>query len=134
MVSSWTKEGEFANTVAHECGETCTDEPLELFVTGIRNKRFPPAQNNWDGEERDGDKDGEQTECGVQESGKALCDAHLFNILAPKAEIQLGGSLNGSNGPSGTLFEMSSVILRDSTVLQRLVNVRSFPSSSQHEC
>ncbi|KAI6758851.1 hypothetical protein HG530_011091 [Fusarium avenaceum] len=127
------RDGKLAQSVRDDRCETRPDQPSELLVGGVCNKRFLHDQDNRDGEHRNGKENRVQTQRGVQEAGEPLCAGHLFHVLAPETEVELEGSIDGSNGPSGALLEMAAVVLGNSTELKRLVDKSCLPPLTKHE-
>jgi len=62
VVACWGEQGELAESVAHECREAGADEPAQLFHVGVGDQWFTPDEDDWDGEEGDGNEDGEHAE------------------------------------------------------------------------
>lgn len=130
-VAGWHGEEELTDTVANMGGETGADEPAELLFSGVGNQRLTHGENDGDGEHGGGKQDRVQVERSVEETGEALSNSHLTNILAPKAELELDGGIDGSNSPTRTLLQMATEILRHGTELQRLVDIRRLPALAE---
>lgn len=133
VVAGRNEKGEFANSVGQSRGKAGPDEPVQLVLVGVGHELLTPQKNDRDSKERGREKDGIQTECGVEESRETLGKSHLLDRIAPSTKLELEGRINGTNGPTGTLLEMTTIVLGNSAKLERLVNVCSLPSLSEHQ-
>lgn len=130
-VTGWHGEEEFADTVADVGGETGADQPAELLISGESDKWLTHGENDGDGEHGGREQDRVQVERTVEETGEALSNAHLTNILAPKTELELDVGIDGTNSPTSTLLQMATEILRHSTKLQSLMDISRLPALSE---
>lgn len=134
VVAGGNEQGKLAQTVAHGRGEAGPNQIFELFRRGISDKWAAPDQDDRNGEERSSEQNSIQTERGVQETRESLGKGHLLDSVAPKTELEFEGSVDSTNSPSGTLLQVTAIILRNSTKLQSFMNVRRLPSLTQHQC
>lgn len=133
VVSGGDEEHKLAQAVADDGREAAPDEPSQLLVVGVGHQRLAHDQDDGDGEERNGEQDGVHAERRVEETREALREGHLLDLVAVKTELELERRVDSSNGPSGSLLEMTTVILRDGSELKRLVNIGSLPALSEHQ-
>ena len=89
VVACWDEQGELADTVGDDGCEASADQPSELLVGCVCDKRLLHNQDNRNGKHRNGEKDSVQTQRGVQETREPLGGGHLSNLIAPKTEVEL---------------------------------------------
>lgn len=117
MIAGWDEKSEFTETVDDRVREAGPDQPVQLLCGCVGHELLTPEKNNRNGEQGSREKQGVKTERRVQETREALRKGHLANGISPKTEFELEGSVDGTNGPTGTLLQVTAEIIGNGTKL-----------------
>ena len=131
VVAGRQEKSEFANSVGNNGGKTDANKPLELVVIHVCDQRVPHDKNDGDSKDRNGKQDGVETESSVHEARESLSCSHLPDLVTPKAELELEGGVDSSDGPTSSLLEMPTIVFRDGAELERLMDEGSPPASAK---
>lgn len=133
VISRGYEEDKLAQSVRDDGSKARSDEPSKLGLGGVGDQRFTHGQDDGNGKERDGQKNGVDAERGVEETGEALGKCHLLDLVTVQTKLELERGVDGTDSPTRSLLQMAAIILGNGAELERLMDKSSLPSLAQHE-
>ena len=107
------EERELAETVGEEGREADADKPAKFGNVGVGDEGFAGCEDDGDSENGEDDEGVEEVGPGVDESREALDEGHFTALGAVDTKAETERRLDGADGPSRTLFEVSKIAVGD---------------------